>query len=183
MRHIVLGVTGGIAAYKSAEVLRRLVERGAQVQVAMTRGAREFIQPLTFAVLSGREVHTEVWGSGNEPTVSHVALADRADLLLVAPATAHTIGKFANGLADDFLSTYFLAHRGAVLLAPAMETAMWESAAVRENLRILAGRGVRLVGPETGFLASGHAGVGRMAEPETIVEEAWKLLQRSRDLE
>jgi len=183
MRHIVLGVTGGIAAYKSAEVLRRLVERGAQVQVAMTRGAREFIQPLTFAVLSGREVHTEVWGSGNEPTVSHVALADRADLLLVAPATAHTIGKFANGLADDFLSTYFLAHRGAVLLAPAMETAMWESAAVRENLRILAGRGVRLVGPETGFLASGHAGVGRMAEPETIVEEAWKLLERSRDLE
>ena len=181
--HIVLGVTGGIAAYKSAEVLRRLVERGAEVQVAMTRGAREFIQPLTFAVLSGREVHTEVWGSGNEPTVSHVSLADWADLLLVAPATAHTIGKFANGLADDFLSTYFLAHRSRVLLAPAMETAMWDSDAVRENLRILAGRGVRLVGPETGFLASGHAGVGRMAEPETIVEEAWKLLERSRDLD
>lgn len=181
--HIVLGVTGGIAAYKSAEILRRLVERGAEVQVAMTRGAREFVQPLTFAVLSGREVHTEVWGSGNEPTVSHVALADWADLLLVAPATAHTIGKFANGLGDDFLSTYFMAHRARILLAPAMETAMWESEAVRKNLEALTARGVQLVGPASGFLASGHEGMGRMAEPEAIVEEAWKLLERSRDLE
>ena len=181
--HIVLGVTGGIAAYKSAELLRRLVERGAEVQVAMTRGAREFMQPLTFAVLSGREVHTEVWRSGNEPTVSHVSLADWADLLLVAPATAHTIGKLANGLADDFLSTYFLAHRSRTLLAPAMETAMWESEAVRRNLEVLTGRGVRLVGPQSGFLASGHEGIGRMAEPDTIVEEAWKILKRSRDLE
>ena len=182
MSHVVLGVTGGIAAYKAAEVLRRLVERGAEVQVAMTRGAREFVAPLTFAVLSGREVHTEVWGSGNGPTVSHVSLADWADLLLVAPATAHTLGKFAGGLADDFLSTYFLAHGKPVLLAPAMETAMWESAAVRRNLEILAGRGVRFVGPEEGFLASGHHGPGRMAEPEAIVAEAWKILERARDL-
>src|SRR5262249_9532587 len=122
--HIVVGVSGGIAAYKTVEVLRGLVKRGAEVQVALTRGAREFVSPLTFAVLSGREVHTEVWGTGNTPAVEHVALADWADLLVVAPATAHTIAKLANGFADDFLSTYFLAHRNAVLLAPAMESAM-----------------------------------------------------------
>jgi phosphopantothenoylcysteine decarboxylase/phosphopantothenate--cysteine ligase len=172
---IVLGVSGGIAAYKAAEVVRGLVQRGGQVRVVMTRGAREFVAPLTFAVLSGREVFTEVWGAGNAPAVDHVALADWSDLLLVAPATAHTIAKFANGFADDFLSTYFLAHSKPVLLAPAMESAMWGNEAVRRNLALLAARGVRRVGPESGFLASGHEGVGRMAEPETIVAEAWRL--------
>jgi phosphopantothenoylcysteine decarboxylase/phosphopantothenate--cysteine ligase len=180
--HVVLGVSGGIAAYKAVEVLRGLVERGAEVDVAMTRGARQFVAPMTFAVLSGREVHTEVWGSGTAPTVDHVALAGRADLLLVAPATAHTIAKFAHGLADDFLSTYFLAHRRPVLLAPAMETAMWEHPAVAHNRQTLAGRGVRFVGPAAGFLASGHHGVGRMEEPETIVEEAWRILTARGDL-
>ena len=180
--HIVLGVTGGIAAYKAAEVLRRLTESDAEVQVVMTRGAREFIAPLTFASLSRRPVHTEVWGNGNTPAVDHVALADWADLLLVAPATAHTIGKFAGGLADDFLSTYFLAHRGPALLAPAMETAMWESPAVRSNVESLAARGVRFVGPSAGPLASGHEGVGRMAEPEAIVAAARNILTRARDL-
>jgi phosphopantothenoylcysteine decarboxylase/phosphopantothenate--cysteine ligase len=175
MFQIVLGVSGGIAAYKAAEVLRRLIERGAQAQVVMTRGARRFVSPLTFAVLSKREVHTEVWGSADTPTVDHVALADWADLLLVAPTTAHTLAKFANGLADDFLSTYFLAHRGPVLLAPAMETAMWSSAAVRRNREVLVARGVRFVGPASGPLASGHEGIGRMSEPEAIVEEAWAL--------
>ena len=131
---IVLGVSGGIAAYKAAEVLRRMTERGAEVQVVLTRGAREFVTPLTFASLSKRPVYTEVWGDGNTPAVDHVALAQWASLLVVAPATAHTIAKLANGLADDFLSTYFLAHRGPVLLAPAMETAMWESAAVHGNV-------------------------------------------------
>src|SRR5262249_53272601 len=179
---IVLGVSGGIAAYKAAEVLRRLSEGGAQVQVVMTRGAREFITPLTFASLSKRPVHTEVWGDGNTPAVNHVELAGWAELLLVAPATAHTIAKFAGGLADDFLSTYFLAHRGPVLLAPAMETAMWESFAVRKNVEILAARGVRFVGPESGPLASGHSGIGRMSEPEAIAAEAWKILDRSSDL-
>jgi phosphopantothenoylcysteine decarboxylase/phosphopantothenate--cysteine ligase len=173
---IVLGVTGGIAAYKAVEVLRRLTERGAEVQVVMTRGAREFVAPLTFATLSRRPVHTEVWGDGNTPAVDHVALADWADLLLVAPATAHTLGKLAHGLADDFLSTFFLAHHGPVLLAPAMETAMWESPAVRRNLESLTAGGARLVGPASGSLASGHEGVGRMAEPEQIVVEAWKML-------
>ncbi len=172
---IVLGVSGGIAAYKSAEVLRLLTERGAEVQVAMTRGAREFVAPLTFATLSGREVFLEVFGAGNTSSVEHVKLADWANLLLVAPATAHTMAKFANGLADDFLSTYFLCHRGLVLLAPAMETGMWEHAAVRENHEKLASRGVEFLGPESGPLASGHQGVGRMAEPGAIVEEAWRL--------
>ena len=179
---IVLGVSGGIAAYKSAEILRELVRRGAQVQVAMTRGAREFVTPLTFAVLSGRDVHTEVWGTRNTPAVDHVALADWAHLLLVAPATAHTLAKFAQGFADDFLSTFFLAHRGPVLVAAAMETAMWESAAVRENVERLRSRGVRFVGPASGPLASGREGLGRMSEPAEIVEEAWKVCAARRDL-
>jgi phosphopantothenoylcysteine decarboxylase/phosphopantothenate--cysteine ligase len=180
--HIVLGVSGGIAAYKSVEVLRGIVQRGGQVQVALTRGAREFISPLTFAVLSGREVHTEVWGSGQTPAVDHVALADWSDLMLIAPATAHTMAKLANGLADDFLSTYFLAHRKRTLLAPAMESAMWEHPAVVANRESLSRRGVRFVGPIRGPLASGHEGIGRMAEPLDILEEAWRLLAESDDL-
>ncbi len=177
---ILLGVSGGIAAYKAVELLRDLTERGATVRVAMTRGAREFVAPLTFSVLSRQAVYTEVWGLGNEPAVDHVALADWSDLLLVAPATAHTIGKFANGLADDFLSTYFLAHRGPVLIAPAMESAMWSNAAVRTNVARLAARGVRYVGPAAGPLASGHEGIGRMAEPAAIAAEAWRLATTGR---
>ena len=176
---VVLGVSGGIAAYKAVEVLRRLTERGAEVQAVLTRGAREFVAPLTFATLSKRAVPTEVWGDRNTPAVDHVTLAGWADLLLIAPATAHTIAKLANGLADDFLSTLFLAYRGRVLLAPAMETAMWESPAVRRNLDVLTAGGARVVGPGSGFLASGHEGVGRMAEPETIVAEAWGMLPRA----
>ena len=181
--HVVLGVSGGIAAYKAVEVLRGLVQRGVEVQVALTRGARQFISPLTFAVLSGREVHTEVWGGGNAPTIDHVALADWADLLLIAPATAHTIGKLSHGLADDFLSTYFLAHRKPVLLAPAMESAMWENPAVIANREALAARGVQFIGPAVGFLASGHEGPGRMAEPGQIVDEVSRRLAGARDLE
>ncbi len=185
---VVLGVSGGIAAYKAAELCRALVREGAEVQVVLTRGAREFVSPLTFAVLSGREVPTEVWGhrddSNPNPAVEHVALADRADLLLVAPATAHTIGRFANGLADDFLTTYFLSHRGPVLLAPAMESAMWANPAVRENCERLASRGVRFVGPESGFLASGHDGPGRMSEPDEILRAARSYFPGARrDLE
>jgi phosphopantothenoylcysteine decarboxylase/phosphopantothenate--cysteine ligase len=172
---ILLGISGGIAAYKSVEVLRGLTARGADIRVAMTRGAREFVTPLTFSVLSGHEVLTEVWGVGNAPAVDHVELASSCDLLLVAPATAHTLGKFAQGLADDFLSTYFLAHRGPVLVAPAMESAMWSHAAVRRNMELLAARGVRSIGPESGPLASGRSGIGRMAEPEAIVEDAWRI--------
>jgi phosphopantothenoylcysteine decarboxylase/phosphopantothenate--cysteine ligase len=181
---VLLGVSGGIAAYKSAEVVRGLVERGADVRVAMTRAAREFVAPLTFAVLSGHEVYLEVFGAGNAPAVDHVELAEWADVLVVAPATAHTIARLANGLADDFLTTYFLVHRGPVLVAPAMETRMWDHPATRRNLELLAARGARFVGPETGFLASGRQGIGRMAEPQEIVEKALALATSAhRDLE
>ena len=182
-RRIVLGVSGGIAAYKAAEVLRGLTQSGAEVEVALTRGALEFVRPLTFAALSGRPVHTEVWGDGNTPAVDHVELADWADVLAVAPATAHTLAKFANGLADDFLSTYFLAHHRAILLAPAMETRMWENPAVRRNVDALVARGARLAGPDAGPLASGHSGVGRMAEPAVIVDQILRLAEGRRDLE
>jgi phosphopantothenoylcysteine decarboxylase/phosphopantothenate--cysteine ligase len=191
---ILLGVSGGIAAYKSAEIVRGLVREGADVRVAMTRGAREFVAPLTFAVLSRHEVHTEVWADGVEAGpngtagvgphvpagtgaagVAHVALAEDCDLLLVAPATAHTLAKLAHGLADDFLTTYALAHRGRLLLAPAMETAMWSHPAVRANVELLTARGAQWIGPDEGELASGHEGVGRMAAPEAIVAEALRV--------
>lgn len=182
--HVLLGVSGGIAAYKSAELVRRLVDRGAEVRVAMTRAAREFVSPLTFAVLSKHEVYVEVFGSGNAPAVDHVELAGWTDVLVVAPATAHTIARFANGLADDFLTTYFLVHRGPVLIAPAMETRMWEHPATRRNLELLGARGARFVGPGSGFLASGEEGAGRMAEPEEIAKDAIALaVGGRRDLE
>jgi phosphopantothenoylcysteine decarboxylase/phosphopantothenate--cysteine ligase len=182
--HFLLGVSGGIAAYKAAEVVRGLVDRGAHVRVAMTRAAREFVTPLTFAVLSGHDVYVEVFGNGSAPAVDHVELAEWADVLLVAPATAHTIARLANGFADDFLTTYALAHRGPLLVAPAMETRMWEHPATRRNLELLAARGARFVGPGTGFLASGRSGPGRMAEPSEIVDEAIALASSSRrDLE
>lgn len=191
---ILLGVSGGIAAYKSAEIVRGLVREGADVRVAMTRGAHEFVAPLTFAVLSRHEVHTEVFhgpagtafdgpagtaaaphGSAGTAGVDHVALAEECDLLLVAPATAHTLAKLAHGLADDFLTTYALAHRGRLLLAPAMETAMWAHPAVRANVELLTARGAAWIGPDQGELASGHEGVGRMAAPEAIVAEALRI--------
>lgn len=182
--HVLLGVSGGIAAYKSAEIVRRLVDRGADVRVTMTRAAREFVAPLTFAVLSKHEVYLEIFGGGNVPAVDHVELAEWADVLVVAPATAHTIARLANGLADDFLTTYALVHRGPVLVAPAMETRMWEHPATRRNLELLAARGARFVGPGSGFLASGREGAGRMAEPEEIAETAMALATTARrDLE
>ncbi|HMA18332.1 MAG TPA: bifunctional phosphopantothenoylcysteine decarboxylase/phosphopantothenate--cysteine ligase CoaBC, partial [Thermoanaerobaculia bacterium] len=182
--HVLLGVSGGIAAFKSAELARRLVDRGADVRVTMTRAAREFVAPLTFAVLSKHEVYLDLFGSGNVPAVDHVELADWADVFVVAPGTAHTIARLANGLADDFLTTYFLVHRGPVLVAPAMETRMWEHPATRRNLELLGARGIRFVGPGSGHLASGRAGAGRMAEPEEIADAAIALATSGRrDLE
>ena len=179
---VFLGVAGGIAAYKAVEVLRELSLRGADVRVAMTRGAREFVAPLTFATLSRHEVYTEVWGAGNAPAVEHVEAAAHCDLFIVAPATAHTLAKLAHGLADDFLTTAFLAYRGPVLLAPAMESAMWANPAVRANLDVLRSRGATVIGPESGPLASGREGVGRMSEPAAIAAEAWRLVSRRSDL-
>jgi phosphopantothenoylcysteine decarboxylase / phosphopantothenate---cysteine ligase len=178
---VLLGVAGGIAAYKAVELVRELTRGGAEVRVAMTRGAREFVAPLTFATLSGREVFTEIWGTGNSPAVEHVEIAAWADLAVVAPATAHILAKLALGLADDFLSTALLAYRGPVLLAPAMETGMWEHPAVRENLARLLARGAKTIGPESGSLASGREGAGRMAEPAVIAAEALRLVSNRRD--
>jgi phosphopantothenoylcysteine decarboxylase / phosphopantothenate---cysteine ligase len=172
---VVVGIAGGIAAYKGAEVVRGLVERGAEVRVAMTRTAQKFVSPLTFAVLSRERVFTSLVEDPGSPQISHTALARWADLLLVAPATAHVLARFALGLADDFLSTYHLAHRGPVLLAPAMETAMWEHPATREHCERLRARGYFFVGPEKGFLASGVEGVGRLADPDRIVGEAFAV--------
>ena len=177
---VVLGVSGGIAAYKSPEILRGFVERGDEVQPVLTRTAAEFAALATFRALSGRPVFQNVF-DGPE-AVGHVSLAEWADLLVVAPATAEVIAKFAHGFADDFLSTYQLSHRGPRLLAPAMESAMWTHPAVEENVRLLRARGVRFVGPETGALASGHRGIGRMAEPADVVSEAVRLVEGKDDL-
>src|SRR5512132_983916 len=149
---IALGVTGGIAAYKAAEIVRLLQERGARVQVVMTRSAQEFVRPLTFAALSGEKVITEMFGSGAEQpnidsAVEHIAVAQSMEALLVAPATANILAKFARGISDDFLTTLYLAATAPVIVAPAMNVHMWEHPATRENLEILKKRGVRVVEP------------------------------------
>ncbi|HET7453728.1 MAG TPA: bifunctional phosphopantothenoylcysteine decarboxylase/phosphopantothenate--cysteine ligase CoaBC, partial [Thermoanaerobaculia bacterium] len=166
----VLGVTGSIAAYKAAEVVRRLRERGDEVRVVFSRSAEKFVAPLTFSSLSGNSVLADMFAPSS--AVEHVALAGWAEMLIVAPASADAIAKLAHGIADDPLTTYALAHSGPILLAPAMETAMWEHPAVAGNVRVLRDRGVRFVGPAAGPLASGRSGTGRMAEPEEIVEAA-----------
>ncbi|WP_176012206.1 flavoprotein [Victivallis sp. Marseille-Q1083] len=167
-RCIALGVTGGIAAYKAADLTSRLTQAGYEVNVLMTAGACKLVTPLTFQTLSRRPVITSLWELPQwQP--GHVALADRAELLAVVPCTANFIGKFAHGLADDALSTYAVTHAGPVLLAPAMNPKMWSNAAVQANVRLLESRGVALVGPDAGAVACGAAGVGRLAAVEEIV--------------
>ena len=185
---VVLGVSGGIAAYKAAELVRALMERGASVQVVMTRAAQEFVRPLTFAALSGRQVITELFPSQTAEgtlasAVQHIAVAQESELLVVAPATADLLAKFAHGLADDFLTTLYLAFAGPVVLAPAMNTNMWNHPATRRNLETLRGRGHTLVDPEEGPLACGMSGPGRLAAPERIAEAVLSLLERPRDLD
>lgn len=184
----VLGVGGGIAAYKSAELARALMERGFRVQVVMTRAAQNFIQPLTFAALTGRKVITDLFSAGSaEDTLSsaveHIAVAQDNDVLVVAPATADLLAKFAHGQADDFLTTLYLAFQRPVVLAPAMNTNMWNHAATRENMSILRRRAHVVVEPESGMLACGTVGPGRLAEPETIAAVIAGLMLRQRDLE
>lgn len=173
-KKILLGVTGGIAAYKSAYLLRLLIKDGAQVKVVMTESACEFVGPLTFEALSGNPVHIRMFGGvGERGTVSpieHIDLARWPDLAVVAPATANTIAKFAGAAADDLLSTIVCAFDGPVVLAPAMNDVMWRNPSTRSNLEKLAARGFRVVPPETGELACGYESEGRMAEPERIVE-------------
>jgi phosphopantothenoylcysteine decarboxylase/phosphopantothenate--cysteine ligase len=178
---IALGVTGGIAAYKAAEIVRLLQSHGASVQVVMTRGAQEFVRPLTFAALSGQKVITDMFsGEGYEANldsaVEHISVAQSIDALLVAPATADILAKFANGIADDFLSTLYLATTAPVFVAPAMNVNMWQHPATQRNLEILRGRGVHVIEPDSGYLACGTIGAGRLAEPERIVEEVLRHL-------
>lgn len=184
---IVLGVSGGIAAYKAAEIVRLLQERGIRVQVIMTRAAQEFVRPLTFAALSGDKVITDLFGTGAEEpnidsAVEHIAVAQAADALLVAPATADVLGKFAQGLANDFLTTLFLATKAPVVVAPAMNVNMWEHPATQANLEILRKRGVRVVEPGSGYLACGMTGPGRLADNEAIVAAVMEAVGASQDL-
>jgi phosphopantothenoylcysteine decarboxylase/phosphopantothenate--cysteine ligase len=174
---VLLGVTGCIGAYKAAEVLRGLQQRGAQVRVVMTRHATEFVRPLTFEALSGQSVIVEMFDRPNYAAIEHISVAREADLLLVAPATANIIAKFAHGVADDFLSTVYLSNTNPVLIAPAMNVEMWNHPATRANLKTLSERGVLFVEPGVGYQACGEVGPGRLAEPEEIVEQALGILK------
>ena len=184
-----MGVTGGVAAYKAAELVRRLQQEGYNVQVVMTRSAREFITPLTFAALSGQKVITDLFGDSSgseanlESAIEHIAVAQRTDLLLVAPATADIIAKFARGVADDFLTTLYLASTAPVVIAPAMNVNMWNHAATQENVEMLRARGAKIVEPDEGYLACGMTGPGRLAGLEEILAAVHEVTKSQRDLE
>lgn len=175
-RKIVLGVTGGIAAYKAAELVRELVRAGAEVFVVMTHNAQAFITPLTFQTLSGHRVTTELFSLTEESEIGHISLADQAELLAIAPATANIIGKIAAGIADDILTTIVMAAKAPVLLAPAMNVHMWENPICQENIQKLRSRGFHFIDPEAGELACGYEGKGRLAEIPAIVEEIHSIL-------
>jgi len=173
---IVLGVTGGIAVYKAVELLRLYVKAGATVHVVMTRSAQEFVTPLTFQALSGQPVHTELFNLYQEREIGHISLADRADLFVVAPATANIVGKVAAGIADDLLSTTIMATRAPVLFVPAMNVNMWENPLYRQNEEKLRGLGYHFMEPVTGYLACGWEGKGKLPDPAAILEETQRLL-------
>ena len=179
---LALGVTGGVAAYKAAELVRRLQNEKLDVQVIMTRAAQEFITPLTFAALTGQKVITDIFAAAGsapanvESAIEHIAVAQRIDLLLVAPATADILGKFAHGIAEDFLSTLYLATKAPVVVAPAMNVNMWEHPATQQNLAALRARGVHVVDPDEGYLACGMTGAGRLAATESIVKKVCEVL-------
>ncbi len=184
---VLLGVSGGIAAYKAAEIVRLLQDRGLRVQVVMTRAAQEFVRPLTFAALSGEKVITDLFGAGAEQpnlesAVEHIAVAESAYALLVAPATADILAKFAHGVADDFLTTLYLATKAPTVVAPAMNVNMWENPVTQQNLETLRTRGVRVVEPGSGYLACGMVGPGRLADNEQIVAAVLETLGVSQDL-
>ena len=173
---IILGVTGGIAVYKAAELLRLYVKAGAAVHVVMTRAAQQFVTPLTFQTLSGNPVHCELFNLLQEQEIGHISLADRADLCVVAPATANVIGKVAAGIADDLLTTTLMATKAPVLFAPAMNVNMWENPIYRRNQQQLEQLGYRFIEPASGFLACGWEGKGKLPDPQTILEESLALL-------
>src|ERR1700730_8123518 len=184
---IALGVSGGIAAYKAAEVVRLLQDRGIRVQVVMTQGAQQFVRPLTFAALSGQKVITDLSAAGGDEhaqanidsAIEHIAVAQSIDALLVVPATADVLAKFAQGIANDFLTTLYLATTAPVVLAPAMNVNMWNHPATQANLDLLRRRGVRIVEPGDGYLACGMTGPGRLAENDLIVAAAMEALEQS----
>lgn len=175
-REIVVGVTGGVAAFKTAALVSQLVQGGAGVTVVTTAAAEQFVGPATFAALTGRPVARHVFEEQQFPLGAHIMLAERAELLVVAPASADFLAKAAHGLADDLLSTLYLAFSGRVLMAPAMNTAMWEKAAVQRNITQLRADGVQFVDPESGWLSCRQVGAGRMAGPERILERVKELL-------
>jgi phosphopantothenoylcysteine decarboxylase/phosphopantothenate--cysteine ligase len=176
---VLVAVCGGIAAFKTATLVSRLVQAGAGVSVAMTKSAQRFITPLTFESLTARPVFTSLWKSGERNDPQHLSLTESADLFIIAPATANIIGKITHGIADEVVSTLALSAASPLLLAPAMNTRMWENPAVQDNLQILERRGVKCVGPGEGWLACRTVGMGRMAEPEEILQEALALLKQS----
>ena len=185
--HITLGVTGGVAAYKAAELVRRLQQEGFTVEVVMTRAACEFVRPLTFAALSGRKVITDLFvesgGEANlDSAIEHIAVAQRTDLLLVAPATADILAKFSRGISDDFLSTLYLATTAPVVVAPAMNVNMWNHTATQENIERLRACGVHVVNPDEGYLACGMTGAGRLAGQDAIVAAVREVLRVRLDL-
>lgn len=179
MALIALGVSGGIGAYKAVEIARGLQKESHDVVAVMTRSARRFVGPVTFEAITGREVITDQWKPGANADIEHISIASTIELLLVAPATANTIGKFANGIADDFLSSLYLATAAPVLMAPAMNTNMFAHPAVVRNLETLTARGVRFVEPGEGYLACGWIGKGRLAEPADVVAAAMQVLRPS----
>jgi phosphopantothenoylcysteine decarboxylase/phosphopantothenate--cysteine ligase len=181
-KKVVLGVSGGIAAYKAVELSRLLVKEGVEVYVVMTENAKQFVTPLTFEALSGHPVYHEIFGSQASASMEHIRAAEKADLMIVAPATANSIGKMTHGLADDPLSTLFSAFAGPVLVAPAMNDKMWGNPAIQENIRTLKKRGVGIIDPEAGELACGTVGLGRLAEPDRLLEAVRKCLLRQTDL-
>lgn len=176
---VVVGICGGIAAYKTASVVSALVQRGAGVTVAMTDAGQRFVTPLTFESLTARQVFTSTWESANYHDPQHLNLTEAADLFIIAPATANMIGKIAHGLADDLVSTMVMSAACPVLLAPAMNTRMWENKIVQQNLKTLLSLGFKTVGPESGWLACRTIGAGRMSEPDSIVAAAVEFLRSS----
>jgi phosphopantothenoylcysteine decarboxylase / phosphopantothenate---cysteine ligase len=181
-KHILLGISGGIAAYKTPELIRLFVKAGAQVRVVATKNALEFVTELTLQTVSKNEVYTDTFAKQNEYSTEHIALNDWADVLLVAPATANILGKFASGIGDDALSTSFLAFNKPVFAAPAMNTKMFNNAAVQNNMDLLKKRGIQFIEPTEGVLACGDYGKGRMADPESIFNRIYQHVQKSQSL-
>src|ERR1041384_7973120 len=184
---VALGVTGGIACYKAAEIVRRLQDRGVDVIVLMTKGATQFVTPLTFRALSGNKVYVDLFegthsGSDFEGAFDHILVAQSIDLFLVAPATADCIAKLAGGIADDFLTTFHLAVTAPIVVAPAMNTRMWQHASVQANLKTLAARGAHIIDPEVGRMACKTYGPGRLAPVDQIVQYVMRILNRAHDL-